>query len=85
MTTTITDIDTQVYGPNVHVWGDDFPDDKNYQRFVDEFECEKIQTISTQLYNVFYECHMNVILIYSDCVVSVSIVFIVGHPNLFVA
>ena len=60
MTTTITDIDTQVYGPNVHVWGDDFPDDKNYQRFVDEFEYEKIQTISTQLYNVFYECHMNI-------------------------
>ena len=60
MATRITDIDTQVYEPNVYVWGDDFPDDKNYQRFVDEFEYEKIQTISTQLYSVFYECHMNI-------------------------
>jgi len=60
MTTTITDIDTQVYEPNLYVWGDDFPDDKNYQRFVDEFEYEKIQTISTQLYSVFTECHMNI-------------------------
>ena len=67
MATRITDIDIQVYGPNLYVWGDDFPDDKNYQRFVDEFEHEKIQTISTQLYNVFYECHMNIKLGDRDC------------------
>ena len=67
MATRITDIDTQVYEPNVYVWGDDFPDDKNYQRFVDEFEYEKIQTISTQLYNVFYECHRNIKVGDRDC------------------
>ena len=61
MATQITDVHTQIYEPNTDpnqsVPQKDHPD---YQQFVEEFENEKIQTISTQLYNVFYECHMNI-------------------------
>ena len=61
MATRITDVDAQVYVPNIDAWWpDDYPNEENYQRFVDEFEYEKIETISTQLYYVFTECHMSI-------------------------
>ena len=58
MATQITNVHTQIYEPNAYpnqsVPQKDHPD---YQQFVEEFENEKIQTISTQLYYVFTGCH----------------------------
>ena len=58
MSTKITDVHTQIYEPNTDpsqsVPQKDHPD---YQQFVEGFENEKIQTISTQLYYVFNGCH----------------------------
>ena len=58
MATQITDVHTQIYEPNTDpnqsVPQKDHPD---YQQFVEGFENEKIQTISTQLYYVFNGRH----------------------------
>ena len=68
MATQITDVDVQVYVPNIDAWWpDDYPNEENYQRFVDEFEYEKIETISTQLYYIFTECHISIQLGDRDC------------------
>ena len=58
MATRISDVHTQIYEPNTDP-NQSVPrkDHEHYQKFVDEFENEKIQTISTQLYYVFTECH----------------------------
>ena len=58
MSTKITDVHTQIYEPNTDP-NQSVPrkDHEHYQKFVDEFENERIQTISTQLYYVFTECH----------------------------
>ncbi len=58
MSIKITNVHTQIYEPNTDP-NQSVPrkDHEDYQQFVDEFENEKIQTISTQLYYVFTECH----------------------------